>query len=256
MTTTNKPRFVFLDIETSPIIGYTWTTYDANVLKILEPSKTISVAWKELGDPNINVKTIFDYPGYKPGKIDDKKLIKEIWNVLDKADIVCAHHGAAFDIKKLNARFIYHGLSAPSAYTVIDTKKVASKYFKFDSNSLNNLGQYLKEGAKVQNGGFDLWTRCIAGEAKAWELMKTYNAMDVELLERVYLRLRPFIENHPNLNLITGAEGVSCPSCGGTHLQRRGFSFTKTCKCQRYQCSDCKSWSSGGYIKVKNTITK
>ena len=245
-----------IDIETSPLTAYTWGTFDQNVLKILEPSKIISVAWKDLHSPDVNVKTIFDYPGYKAGVIDDKKLIKEVWKVLDEADVLIAHHGVSFDFKKLNARFIYHGLPAPSAYKTIDTKKVASKYFRFDSNSLNNLGQYLGEGAKVQNGGFDLWVRCIAGDEAAWRLMAEYNIQDVVLLEKIYLRLRPYIENHPNLNLIVDPTLDSCPSCLSTKLQKRGFSYTKTSRRQRYQCKDCSSWSAGPYIKLSKILTK
>lgn len=247
-----KPTVLLLDIETSPILGYTWTTWDANVLQILESSKVISVAWKELYSENTIVKAICDYKGYEKGIIDDEELIKEVWHVLDKADVVIAHHGKNFDFKKLNSRFVYYGLNAPSKYEVIDTKASASKYFKFDSNSLDNLGQYLGVGKKASTGGFDLWSKCIQGNAQAWEKMKTYNTQDVVLLEKVYLALRPFIENHPNLaNLQDNPKSESCPSCLSSNVSKRGFSVTKTGRKQRFQCSDCGSWSSGSFQKVK-----
>lgn len=253
----DKPSVILLDIETSPITGYTWSTWDANVLKILEPSKVLSVAWKELGSEDVSCKTISDYKGYKKDVIDDKKLIEEVWNVLDKADVLITHHGKSFDIKKLNARFVWYGLNAPSRYEVVDTKASASRYFKFDSNSLNNLGAYLNLGAKVENGGFDLWVRCIAGDAEAWKLMRSYNIQDVLLLEKVYLKLRPFIDNHPNLSLMSEAppSGIECPSCMSTSVTKRGFSVTKTGRKQRYQCNDCASWSSGSFQKVKPTLS-
>lgn len=246
------PNIILLDIETSPITAYTWGTFDQNVLKILEPSKIISCAWKELHSDDVIVKAISDYKGYKPGVIDDKKLVQEIWNVLDKADVVIGHHGDRFDLPKLNARFVYHGLNAPSFYKTVDTKKVASRYFRFDSNSLNNLAGYLNLGAKVENGGFDLWVRCIAGDPEAWDLMKLYNAQDVVLLEKVYLKLRPFMENHPNLNIISPSTttDVVCPTCLSHKVTKRGFSTTRTGKRQRYQCQTCSSWSSGPYSKV------
>lgn len=253
----NKPNLTFLDIETSPIVGYTWTTFDANVLKIIEPSKIISVAWKRLGDDKVTVKSIADYKGYKKGIVDDKQLVKEVWNVLDEADIICAHHGDAFDLKKLNARFVWYDLNAPSFYKSIDTKKVASRYFKFDSNSLNNLGAYLNLGSKLENGGFDLWVRCIAGDPEAWLKMKEYNAQDVTLLEQVYLKLRPFITNHPNLTVIADGSGepsADCPTCLSSAVVKRGFSITRTGRKQRFQCNDCGSWSSGSYVKVKTSL--
>lgn len=245
-----KARVILLDIESSPLTGYTWATYDTSVLKILEPSKILSVAWKDLHDKETVCKTISDYKGYKKGIIDDEKLVREIHKVLDDADVVIAHHGDRFDLPKLNARFVYYGLTAPSTYKSIDTKKVASRYFKFDSNSLNNLGAYLNIGKKVENGGFDLWVRCIAGDAAAWELMRKYNIQDVVLLEEVYLKLRPFMENHPNLGLLSGTEtDNSCPTCQSTDVVKRGFSVTRTGKKQRFQCNDCGSWSSGKFEK-------
>lgn len=250
-----KPLITLLDIETSPITAYTWGTYQQNTLKVLEPSKIISCAWKELGVPKINCKSIADYKAYKPGKLDDKKLIEEVWTVLDKSDVVIAHHGDAFDIKKLNARFVANGLDAPSFYKTIDTKKVASRYFRFDGNSLNALGGYLEIGKKVENGGFDLWVRCIAGDPKAWALMKEYNVGDVALLEQVYLKLRPFMENHPNLNVIGDIHDIhSCPVCLSHDLTKRGFSVTRTGRKQRFQCNDCGSWSSGPYQRSKITL--
>lgn len=251
----NKIKLLFIDIETSPIIGYTWKTWDTSVLKVIEPSKIISVSWKWFSEETTYVKTIADYTGYKANKVEDKKLVTEIWKLLDEADLVCAHHGDNFDLKKLNARFIYHGLSAPSFYKSIDTKKAASKYFKFDSNSLNNLGVYLGCGTKINNGGFDLWVRCMAGDQEAWKAMADYNKQDTVLLEKVYLKLRPFMEDHPNLNAITSNAELACRSCGSHSIQKRGWSFTKTTKRQRYQCNDCGSWSSGGYQKIKSVLS-
>jgi DNA polymerase elongation subunit (family B) len=238
-----------IDIETSPIVAYTWETYDTNVLKVLEPSKIISCSWKTLGVEDLTTKCIADYKSYKANVVNDEALVKEVWNVLDEADIVIAHHGDAFDLKKLNARFVYYGLNAPTPYQSIDTYKAASKYFKFDSKSLNSLGAYLNVGQKISNGGFDLWVRCIAGDKEAWKAMKDYNAQDVILLENVYYKLRPFISNHPDLNSFADNQDMACGSCRSTNLIKRGFSPTKTGSRQRYQCTDCGSWTVGSWKK-------
>ena len=225
------------------------------MLKILEPSKIISCSWKELGSDKITTKTIADYPTYKPGEIDDRLLVEEVWKILDDANVVCAHYGSAFDIKKLNARFVWYGLNAPSAYKTLDTKRIASKYFKFDSNSLNSLGQYFGVGVKVENGGFDLWVRCIEGDPEAWALMARYNEQDVLLLEQIYWKLRPFIEDHPNMAALSADNlnvpaGV-CPTCLSGDVHKRGFSITKTGRKQRFQCGSCGSWSSGSFQRNK-----
>lgn len=242
---------ILLDIETSPLVGYSWQTYDTNVLKVIEPSKIISIAWKQLGAKETSCKCIADYRGYKSGVVNDEALIREIWDVLDKADIVIAHHGVAFDFKKLNARFVFYGLNSPSHYQVVDTKKEASKHFKFDSNSLNNLGSYLNVGQKINNGGFELWVECMGGDKKAWERMKSYNIQDVILLEQVYLKLRPFMSTHPDMNLMLGENigQLACGSCLSLNLTKRGFALTKIGSKQRYQCSDCGSWTTGPWVR-------
>lgn len=250
-----EPNVVLLDVETSPILGYAWQMYDTNILGVVEPVKIICCAWKQLGAKNVSIRALPDYADYKGGIVDDRQLVTDLWHVLDKADVVIAHNGDSFDIKVLNARFIANSLNAPSDYKSIDTLKVAKKYFKFNNNTLNELGQYLKEGKKAPTGGFETWTKCMAGDMIAWDRMKKYNVQDVDLLERVYLRLRPFIANHPNLNLISPLKikvsDFACTTCQSLNTTKRGFSLTKVGRYQRYQCSDCGSWSSGPYEKAK-----
>lgn len=228
--------------------------YDTNVLAVVEPVKVICCAWKELGDKEVQVRALPDYDNYVGGVVDDLRLVTDLWNVLDKADVVIAHNGDSFDIKVLNARFIANGLHAPSVYKSIDTLKVAKKYFKFNNNTLNELGQYLHEGKKAPTGGFETWTKCMAGDETAWDRMKKYNVQDITLLQRVYLRLRPYMSNHPNLNLIAPPKTKSecpCSACQSTKTSKRGFAITKAGRYQRYQCNDCGSWTSGPYEKAK-----
>jgi DNA polymerase elongation subunit (family B) len=209
------------------------------------------MGWKWLGDKKVNIRSQPDYTSYKPGTVDDKDLVTDLWKVLDEADVLIAHNGDAFDLKILNARFVANGLNAPSAYKTVDTLKVAKKYFKFNNNSLNELGQYLQEGKKAPTGGFETWTKCMAGDKEAWNRMTKYNIQDVELLERVYLRLRPFMEAHPNLNTIappkTKTTEFACQTCQSTNTTKRGFAVTKMGRYQRFQCNSCGSWSSGSY---------
>lgn len=246
----NKVKITLFDIETSPIKGYTWGIYDQNVLKVIEPSKIICAAWKDLNEKEVHCKALCDYKGYKPNVLDDQSMVEELWTVLDESDVVVAHNGDAFDIKKLNSRFISLGMKAPSAYKTVDTLKASKKHFRFDANSLDYLGGYLEEGTKMANGGFETWVKCMAGDMTAWAKMKKYNVQDIKLLENIYLRLRPFMDNHPNLNLFGDrpAKGeLICGTCQSTNTAKRGFSITLAGRKQRFQCNDCGSWSSGAY---------
>jgi len=52
----------------------------------------------------------------------------------------------------------------------------------------------IKVGAKVKHSGFELWIKCMAGDAKAWKEMKEYQIQDVNLLIDLYEKLRPWIK--------------------------------------------------------------
>jgi hypothetical protein len=166
---------------------------------------------------------------------------------LDDADIVCAHNGDAFDIKKINSRLIVNGFDKPSPFKTIDTLKVARSAFKFDSAKLDNIGRYLGEGRKIPNTGAALWRGCVDGDLKSWRTMRSYGKQDTALLERVYHRLKSWAKNHPDMRLYTS--GTGCPTCDSENVQRRGVAVKLTSKRHRFHCQDCGSWFSGEAVK-------
>lgn len=238
----DKRKILIYDIETTPLISYTWGLYEQNVIKVKEDWHMLSFAYKWLGDTKVTVKALPMYKGYEKNKDSDKLLCEDLWKLFDEADVLVAHHGDAFDMKKSNARFIIHGMTPPSPYKTIDTKKVAKKYFKFESNKLDDLGKYFGLGEKLETGGFSTWLGCMAGDMEMWKKMIKYNRQDVVLLEKIYLRMRDWMTNHPRVsdNPITS----NCANCGSDHLQRRGTMRNKTTTLQRLHCQNCGAWSS------------
>lgn len=240
-------KIIVFDIETAPGLGWAWEQYDTNIIKFKQPWFMLSFAWKYLGDDVIQTRSLPDYKGYSKNKTNDKHLVTDLWNIFNEADILVAHNGDAFDIKKSNARFAKHDLPPYSPIKSIDTYKIAKKHFKFDSVSLASLAQFLEIGEKIPNLGFKTWEGCIEGDEASWELMKRYNARDVEIGEKVYYKLRPWASAHPNIALYTDHDG--CPNCGGTHIQRRGIEHLKTRSYQRLKCQDCGRWFPGKSVK-------
>lgn len=237
-------KILTLDIETSPIIAYTWgPKWETNIIEFLEQSKIICYSAKWLDGKQIT-KALPDYSGYKKGKVDDKKIVKDIHTLLDAADIVVTQNGVQFDIKTLNARFLEHGLPPPSPYKQIDTKLEAKKYLRLPSHKLDDMGEYFHIGRKLEHEGFNLWLKCINGDMSAWNLMKKYNAQDVRLTEDFYIKIRPFMKTHPNITLYR--EEGSCPKCGSGHYQNRGFYTLTSAKYKRAQCQDCGGWYKYG----------
>jgi DNA polymerase elongation subunit (family B) len=248
-----KTKILLYDIETSPSLGYTWEMWETNVLKVIQPWYMLCFSYKWLGEKKTHVISLPQFKGYKKNHRDDKELVKKLWSLFEEADIIMGHNGDRFDIKKTNAKFIEHGFNPPEPYKTIDTLKIARRYFKFDSNKLDSLGEYLGVGRKMKTGGFDLWLDCMDGDMKAWVRMEKYNKQDVVLLEKVYLKLRPWIQNHPNLNILDNKYN-SCPNCKSSNLHKRGFSLTTIGKKQRWQCKDCGAWSTSTKT-IKTNIT-
>ena len=246
-----QPKILLFDIETAPNLSWVFGHYEQNVLRHEQERFMLSFAAKWLGEKRIICKSLPEYKGYKPYKDCDKGLTQDLWNLFDEADILIGHHLDGFDVKMANARFIKYRMNPPRFYKTIDTKKVAKRYFRFNSNKLDDLGNFLGVGRKVKHQGLDLWFDCLAGLKPAWATMCRYNKGDVTLLEKVYLELRKWHESHPNLNvLMNRANG--CPKCGGTNIEHRGYRPTDTGRFRRYYCFDCGGYGQGFHVKVSN----
>jgi uncharacterized protein YprB with RNaseH-like and TPR domain/predicted RNA-binding Zn-ribbon protein involved in translation (DUF1610 family) len=241
-----KVKIVTLDIETSPLEAYTWGLWDVTVG--LEQIKTewsiLSFAAKWFGDSKIIYQ---DASGRGVKKVrDDKHLLQSIWKILDEADLVIAQNGKRFDMRKINARLILSGFPPYSPVRVIDTYEAAKKHFEFTSNKLAWTSKYLTNVEKDKHKefpGFELWAECLKDNPKAWAEMKKYNIRDITATEQYYLKLRPWIKNHPNMGIYADGDVPTCPKCASEKLQRRGTAVTQTTRYTRYQCTNCGGWS-------------
>lgn len=238
MKNKGEPRVLIYDIETAPNLAYVWGKYEQDVIRYNHEWYMLCFAYKWLGEKQTHVVALPDFKLYKKDPQNDIEVIKKLYELFNEADVIVAHNGNSFDQKKSNARFIYHGLTPPSPYRQIDTRNIARQNFKFNSNKLDDLGEYLNLGRKVQTGGFDLWLGCMSGNMPAWNRMRKYNKQDVLLLEEVYLKLRPWMSGHPAMNLMSGNLD-SCPKCGSPKLVKNGFYYTKVSKIQVYRCAGC-----------------
>lgn len=191
-------KILELDIETSPLISYTWGLWEQNVIKRIKQSTILSFAYKWRGEGVTKVIACDTHT--------ERELLRKLWKLLDQADVVVAHNGDSFDIKKINARFLIYKFKPPSPYITIDTKKQAKKIAAFDSNSLDNLGIDLNVGRKLKHQGFELWEGCMAGVRKCWKIMKRYNKRDVDLLDRVMTRLLPWMKLTRPKRILLGIE--------------------------------------------------
>jgi hypothetical protein len=239
-------KIIFWDIETAPLVVTSWTLWKPMLShdNIIEDSSILCAAWKVLGERDIHAVAV-----RATSPRNDYQVVKQLREALAAGDVLVAHNGDKFDLKHLNARLVAHGLDPLPPLKTIDTLKVAKKYFRFTSNRLDYLGKYLKIGRKIHTD-YSLWLRIVqAHDPAALAAMVKYNKQDVALLERVYLKLRPFMTNHPNRRLVAEGDDV-CPICGAQgHLQKRGFRVNRMTRSQAFQCQKCGGWSTGAPVE-------
>jgi len=242
-------KILLFDVENSPLVSYTWGIWEQDVIEVKEEWYILCFAYKWLGEKETHVVAMPDFKGYSKDKKNDYKVVKKLHELFNQAEVLIAHNGDQFDIKKANARFIQHGLEPPKPYKTIDTLKLARKHFKFDSNKLDYLGQYLRCGRKLPHTGKHLWFGCMEGDPASWKLMKQYNVQDVILLEKIYIKLRGWATNGVNMNLILGGFD-KCPRCGSEHINKQGYDYKATTIRQSYRCMNCGARPSGELVKM------
>jgi uncharacterized protein YprB with RNaseH-like and TPR domain len=239
-------KVLFLDIETAPILMTSWSMRapHAGVVWVERDTFILMASYKWAHEKTVKTICLPDFPRYKRNRYDDKDLCGVLHRLMDEADIIVAHNGDAFDVKKINSRLIVNGFGKPSPFKTIDTLKIARRVFKFDSAKLDNIGRYLEEGRKIPNTGAALWRGCVDGDPKSWATMRGYGKQDTALLEKVYHRLKSWAPTHPNMLLYEGGNG--CPTCASPNVQRRGGIQVKlNSRRQRFHCQDCGSWFAG-----------
>ena len=237
-------KILFLDLETSPNLGYIWGLWNQNISinQLVNSTEVICFGARWYGQRKVHFRSI-----HHDGKIE---MLKAIHELLDEADAVVGWNSASFDMKHLRREFIENDMLPPSPIKDIDLMRVSRQQFKFPSNKLDYVAQKLGVGHKVKHSGFDLWVGCMAGDEKAWREMKKYQIQDVDLLVDLYEKFLPWIKTHPTHI----SEGISCTNCGSGNLQSRGVSRTTSGLYQRYCCQDCGKWLRGTKALITSKI--
>jgi DNA polymerase elongation subunit (family B) len=170
----------------------------------------------------------------------ERRMIRRAHSLLNQADAVCHYNGTKFDVPTLQKEMLLKGLNPPAPFKQIDLLKTARSRFRLASNKLDFVAQQLGLGSKTKHKGMGLWLGCMNKDPDDWKVMEAYNKQDVILLEKVYDRLLPWINGHPNLSSMNGA--ACCPKCESTSKQARGWAISEAGRYQRFQCNGCGTW--------------
>jgi DNA polymerase elongation subunit (family B) len=232
-------RRLFWDLETSPNIGLFWEAgYKKNIdySNIIKERGIICICYKWEDDDNVH------YLNWD-SKQSDKAMLKKFVEIANTSDEMIAHNGDKFDLAWLRTRCLFHRIPMFPTYKTIDTLKVSRSKFKFNSNRLDYIAQFLGMGKKIKTE-FSMWKDIfINKDKKAMEKMIKYCKMDVVLLEKVYKELSVHIEPKTHYGVLFGQDRGSCPECGSDDLHVSKYRTTTTgLKKIQYICNTCNKY--------------
>lgn len=239
------PKILVFDIETAPMEAYIWRLWKQTVSErqIIKDWSVLCWSAKWLFDPKIHSAVVTPQDAIDR---EDARILEPMWDLLDQADIVIAHNGDKFDIKKLNFRFIKAGMIPPMPYRSIDTLKVCRRVFGSSSFKLDYINSQLGLNMK-DDAPFSLWKRCAEGNKDALAAMLAYNQNDVLILEDLYVKVRPWIKSHPNVGLFIDTDKEVCTNCGASNLEWRGRYYTPAGRYKAFRCASCNAVGRSRY---------
>lgn len=232
-----KIKRLFFDIETSPMIAYTWRVgwkINLNTDNIIEDWRIICISYKWEGDDKVHTLK------WDKNKCD-KKLLTKFIQIANQADEIIAHNGDRFDIKKIRTRCIFHRIPMFPKYRSLDTLKKARGNFSFNSNRLDYIAKFLGVGAKLEHEGFQMWVKCMQGDKQALKDMIKYCEMDIIVLEDVYNELKDYVKHNTHSAVINGGYKHECPNCSNEDatLLKNNVTATGTIK-RLMECDACE----------------
>ena len=236
-----KRKRLFFDIETAPNIGLFWEAgYKKNIdsSNIIKERAIICICYKWEDEKEV-------HEVHWDAKQNDKALLTKFIKVANDADEMVGHNGDRFDLAWIRTRCLFHGIEMFPKYTTIDTLKIARSTFKFNSNKLNYIADFLGLGQKIKTE-FGLWKAIVLNkDAKAMAEMIKYCKKDVVLLENVFKALNNHIQPKTHFGVIFNADRGSCPECGSDDIviANRRTMASGTKKIQ-YKCYTCHKYHS------------
>ena len=243
-------RIVTLDVERIPG-RFAADFWDLNAFKnrrispdeVTDWPRTICLAWRWLGQHKVHFAAEWEADGYDG-------MLRKAWEVYDRADIVVGHNLVNFDTKHLRTGWRNLGLTPPAPFKQVDTLTQARRVFGDESMQLVALTARLGIATKTDKYDPRVARAACAGDRKAQRKLAAYNKGDIIATEELYLKLLPWMSNHPHRGLYNLDDADCCGRCGKTDtLEKRGYATTQVGKYQQYVCKldhgGCGAWSRG-----------
>ena len=242
-----KPKIMYFDIETSPVLAWIWRTGKQYIThnQIMKGMKSdiICICWKMEGE-----KTVHSLD-WGINKQDSAQMVNKFVKILETTDIAIAHNGKKFDVKHINTQRLLHNQRPIAWPTIEDSLTQFRKYFYLPSFKLDYIAQTLAGGGK-SDMVFQDWVDIVSNKkSSALDKMIKYCQKDVVLLEKVFKKAKAFFQPKVNASLILGNGRHGCPRCGTTKVQFYGYRRTLARSYHRLRCTACGTTYAGPSVK-------
>lgn len=229
-------RRLFFDIETSPNIGFFWQSgYKLQVpySNIIKERAIICICYKWADEKVVHSLQWDEHQ-------DDREMLLEFVKIANEADELVGHNGDKYDLPFIRTRCVFHNIPMFPSYTTIDTLKQARSKFRFNSNRLDYIANFLGIGGKLETG-FDLWRDIVLNKCKkAMAKMVKYCKNDVIILEKVYNHLAGYFPHKTHYGVVLFDDRGSCPQCGSKNLYISKQKMTASgIKKVQFGCNGC-----------------
>lgn len=223
------------DIETAPLITHAWRPTQKYIPQNMMIHDTFLLTWSATWWGQEDEVISARVTGPEARSRNDERVASELWELFREADVIVAHNGDKFDYPHVNARAAIHQFEPIGFIQKIDTLKLSKKHFGWAHHNLDYLGRMFGEGRKLKTD-WELWERASQGDVPALKEMETYNKQDVDLLDRVFYRMVPYVDRLTRLQEAVTVEEDICLYCGSKRKERRGYYRTQSGSFPKFKC--------------------
>lgn len=237
---TREPKILLFDIETSPVLAWTFNighkvSIGHHQIQKGQRFDIICICYKWANEKKIHSLD------WGINKQDSSKMLQDFSKIAEEADLVIGHNVDKFDIRQVNTQRLLHNQAPISWPTSEDTLKQFRKYFYLPSYKLDYISTLLT-GSGKDRMEFRDWIDIVEDkDPKALAKMIKYCKKDVQKLNEVWKYAAKYMEPRTHAGIISGVGIHSCPRCAGEDCVRYGYKTLKGGKYQVYQCKSCGS---------------
>lgn len=124
---------------------------------------------------------------------EDSTVVRPAFEKIRRVDMIVGWNSYRFDVPFLNTRAEYYHLEPlPASIYHVDLMYVMKRQFLFENHTLEAACDFFGIAGKSHLNP-DIWSKAVVGDSKAMAYVIDHNKKDVQILERLYRRVTPYI---------------------------------------------------------------